>query len=797
MKRGFLISIFFMLTLNVLCQYNFHVVRGNIINEQTGLFVNGATVTIPLLEKTLVTNDEGYFVLGILKGEYIVTVVHPDFNVKQMLLTINSDTTLRIELSPLLRSLKINEAVITTNEINKLEIQQMGIERITPKTFNRLPVMAGEKDPVKAFFLLPGIQSGTEGTADLFVRGGTPDQNLYLLDNTPMYNSTHLMGFLSSFNPLSLGQIDLYKAGFPSRYGGRLSSILDAVSKKPTYTDFSGTINMGILSSKGNIEAPIIKDKLSFLISGRRTYFDLISRIAQGNKNYSSLNFYDIHPRLSLCLEKHEIDLWSYMDRDFLYTIDKVSENNQTKDYLYKRNKLTTFSWKYEPTENLRNLFHISTTGYDFQMKDILETPNKENNRTSDFKSTIHDFSIKDIIEGKQEKIEWEIGGEFINHHYVPASIKYVDSDSITSIDKISRSKNKEINVFASLNIAVNEAINFKLGLRNSNFINRGKSKSFIEPRISLSTNIKENAKIKTSYSRMSQPMHLLSTPGLGRPVDLWIPVNSYLKPETSNQFAIGYYHNKSILKQDYVFTVETYFKNMNNIIAYNDGYSSQHLTSTYMPGSISLDKIVTQGKGQSYGIEFMADKKTGKFSGWLSYTLSWTRHQFDELNNGEPFYARYDRRHDISIAGFYKINNKSEISFNWVFGTGQALTLPVASFSGLNFDYSDESPATYNDILSYSYLLLYENSERNAYRMIPYHRLDISYRRFIDMGKNKGILELGLYNVYNRQNPYYYYTSNVYGGRDEQDGAALNKRGVYSVSVFPILPSVSFQYSF
>ncbi len=775
------------------CQNNMWIIKGNVSDEQTSLSVNKASVLIPELSKEIGSDTYGNFILALPSGRHIVQISHPDYEIKVLELHLFSDTSLQIQLKPLLRSYMIEEVSIISDFIDKVGDTQISIERIESKTIDRIPTIGGEKDIAKVLQLLPGIQSGSEGSADLIVRGGTPDQNLYLLDNTTMYNSNHLLGFLSSYNPLIVSRVNLYKAGFPSKYGGRLSSVLDVETKEPDRNNLNGEFDIGLLSSKGSLHLPIIPGKSTLMISGRRTYFDLITKAFSDENEFESLNFHDLFIKWMFFSKKGKILISAYADRDKIYSI---TENENSKVYLdenvlMRNNKYLNSAITYNFNDKCSNSFYFQLIEYELNLEDIGKREDTLGNYNSAFKSKISDYVLKNDFSYKSDIFSIFTGFETINHHFEPATVNWSDYYFDTAVYTIPKFETWELNAYTSLDVKMGNGRQFQIGLRYSNYLVNNVIYSNLEPRINFTQKLKNHLTLKASYSRISQPVHLLTNPGLGMPIDLWVSSNNYLTPEYSDHIAAGIYKKLKIKESEFTLSTETYYKTMHNIISYRDGFSSHNFTGLVQNSPKTIENILTIGKGKSYGLEVMLEKSTGKLSGWFAYTLSWTKFQFDDLNGGKSFFSRYDRRHDISLVTNYRINKKYEFNINWVYGTGQAITMPLYTYNAVNFDYLTGSFS-----VPVGDLIYYGQSERNAFRMKDFHRLDVSLRRYFPFKWGKGFLDVGLYNLYNRKNPYYYYADYSYTGTYGTQGF-IGKREIKSVSLFPIMPSVSFNIKF
>lgn len=776
------------------CQNNIWIIKGNISNEQTNLSVTKAIVSIPEFNKEFESDKYGNFIFALPSGRHILQISHPDFEITVLDLRVFSDTSLQIQLKPILISYMIEEVSIISDYIDKVEDSQISIERIESKAITRIPAIGGEKDVVKVLQFLPGVQSGSEGSADLIVRGGTPDQNLFLLDNTTLYNSNHLLGFLSSYNPLIVSRVNLYKAGFPPRFGGRLSSILDVESKEPDRNNIDGELDIGLLSSKVSLQLPIIPGKSTLMISGRRTYFDTFLKAISNDNEFESLNFHDLFIKWMVFTKKNKLLISAYTDRDKIYEINEI--NNQevyrNENILIRNNKFFNTTLHSDINSRISNNFYLQLIEYKLNIQDISKRADSVSNFNALFESRIYDFVLKNRFVYEREKFSLSIGFEAINHHFEPATIHWSDFYIDTTVYTIPKIQTLEMNGFTSLNFKMGDIRLLQIGLRFSNYFIDNKIYNNFEPRIIFSQKFNNHLTFKSSYSRITQPIHLLTNPGLGMPIDLWMSSDNYLVPEYSDHIAIGLYKKIKLKESEFTLSMESYYKTMHNIISYKDGFSSNNFTAQVQNSPENIEDILTIGKGKSYGLELMFDKYSGKFTGWIAYTLSWTKFQFDDLNDGKPFFSRYDRRHDISLVTNYRINSKYELSINWVYGTGQAITIPLYTYNSVNFDYINGSFYPNNGDLIY-----YGQSKRNGFRMKDFHRLDIGLRRYFPFKWGKGFLEIGVYNLYNRKNPYYYYAEYNYVRTQDEYQGFIGKREIKSVSLFPIIPSINLNIKF
>ncbi len=751
------------------------VLQGYVKEKKTGEVLPEASITIN--EVSYTTNSYGFFSIHLpAKDTFKILVTHAGYIPFEIAISSNAlfADPLTIELSPaegLLDEIIIGKQHKVSNEIQMSKLQ------ITPQQIRDIPALLGEKDVLKVFQLLPGVQKPREGSAALYVRGGGADQNLIILDEAPVYNAYHLFGFFSVFNNDAINTVELIKGGFPARYGGRLSSVLDIQMKDGSKEKIKGTAGIGLVSSNFTIEGPLKKQKSSFIFSGRRTFADLFLTPLTGQ----SANFYDLNGKMNFELNPNNKIFFSvYAGRDGFSTRNKSGTDIQRQGFNWA-NQTGTFRWNHIFKKGIFLNTSLIYSNYRFSVFD--EARNNGNKYFLRYNSSIRDIGLKNNVDfslGKKHRIN--AGTVITNHLFNPNAFVFTDEQ----IDSVKKVKNNISTVEGAAYIedVVKFGAKFSLnaGMRLSSFYTKKKLYAGVEPRLSILYKMKNNLSLKGSFASMNQYIHLLSNSGAGLPTDLWVPATNLIKPQQSTQYAVGIakdFPNENSL------TIEGYYKNMNNIIAYKNGADFLLLSTNNDNGQelrpVNWENNVTTGKGWSYGTEILFQKKQGRLTGWVGYTLSWTFNQFNSLNNGKKFYARYDRRHDASIVGIYKLKANKTLSVNWVYGTGNAINIPLYEYSGSLYNPSGTG-------LAYQFVVN-DFGERNSFRAASYHRLDISMQFHKNKKKNRRrTWEVGLYNAYNRANPFYYYTNRA-------DGS--NSRKLYYNTLFPVLPSVKYQLNF
>ena len=760
-----------------------HTISGYIKDKDTGEVLIGANIyTKPDLKGTT-SNTYGFYSLTLPQDSVHIVFSFVGYQPVTSGIFLDKDIELNIELSS---SIELNEIVVTGEEDIQQQSQMSSIT-VPVKQIQKLPALMGEVDVLKVLQLLPGVQSGTEGSSGLYVRGGGPDQNLILLDGVPVYNASHLFGFFSVFNADAINNVELIKGGFPARYGGRLSSVVDILMKEGNAKEFKGTANIGLIASKITLEGPIKNEKTTFLISARRTYIDILARpiikIANDGNGTAGYYFYDLNAKLNHKFSsKDRLFFSGYLGNDKAYSRykDEYYDNYSNSTYKYNEeaglkwgNIISAVRWNHLFTPKLFSNVTLTYSRYNFNVFEESNSSTTGSSGTTDdnyaiaYNSGINDWAAKvdfDFIPTPNHYVRFGVSA--IQHHFNPGVLSFQS----TEIDTVAGSFKKDAFEFASYiedDFKVIEALKLNAGVHFSGFNVDGKTYYSIQPRLSLRYLLPNGVAIKASYAQMAQYIHLLTNSGIGLPTDLWVPSTNKIEPQFSTQYALG---GAKTINKTYEVSVEGYYKEMSNLIEYKDGASFTSVNEDWQ------DKVEI-GNGRSYGIELFAQKKLGRLTGWLGYTLSWTDRQFDNINFGEPFPYRYDRRHDISITSVYKLSDHVELAGAWVFGTGNAVSLPTDTYLHItnNNFYYEEANIDYYD-------------SRNGFRMTNYHRLDLSISWIKQ--KKHGIrrLTLGVYNLYNHKNPFYMDLGYDY---------ATQQRKFVQYSLIPILPSISYRFDF
>ncbi|MCU0360218.1 MAG: TonB-dependent receptor [Bacteroidia bacterium] len=738
----------------------------------------GAVIYAPVLKISASTNSYGFYSLSLPAGDSVTLYLqYTGYTTRKIQIVLNKNTRMDFELQPV----QLDEVDIIANENKKVSEQvQMSAIEIPVDQIKAIPALLGEKDVLKVIQLLPGVQKGSEGNAGIYVRGGGPDQNLIILDDAPIYNANHLFGFFSVFNGDALKSVELIKGGFPARYGGRLSSVIDLQMKDGNKERLHGEGGIGLLSSRLSLEGPIIKNKCSFVISGRRTYIDaLIYPFLKANNKFGYY-FYDLNGKINYDINpKNRLFIGGYFGRDKFHSRFR-SDDYEDKSGLAWGNASYTLRWNHIFGPKLFSNLSIIYSSYDMHIG-ANQKFSGENFELS-YRSGIRDQGLKyDLSYSPNSRHFIRFGLNIIRHRFQPQAIVMKSSLSLEN----KASNPPAIVLFENAlyfedEISVNDALKVNAGIRLSNMLVDDEFKVNPEPRLAARYLLKNDFSIKASFATMNQFVHLLSNTGAGLPTDLWVPSTKNIKPQNSKQVALG--AAKDFSKHGLSLTVEAYYKWMNNILHYKEGASFMSIDNSSDANGVSWQNNVTSGKGNSYGAEVFLQKKTGKFTGWIGYTLSWTWLKFDSLNFGNPFPARYDRRHDISVVVMYKFNDRVSLSGTWVYGTGNAITIPVSTYlvdhhvPGSNVN-ANPYPISVEDF-----------GEKNGFRMTPYHRMDIGVQFTKKRARYERTWEFSIYNLYSRMNPYYYYT--------EYD-SKQRKNKLMQVSLFPLIPSITWSFKF
>lgn len=746
---------------------------GFIFDESSGETLIGANVYITSLGVGTSSNGYGFYSLTVPNGSYKIDISYVGYTKTVIELKMTGSQKQDISLKP--SSFNLGEVVVSEKRADEnVKSTQMGTRELAPKEIDNVPVLLGEKDILKTIQLMPGVSSAGEGNSGFIVRGGSADQNLVILDEAPVYNPSHLMGFFSVFNSDAIKSAKIIKGNSPPEYGGRLSSVLDINMKDGSNKNYSAYGGIGLISSRLTFEGPISVDKGSFIISGRRTYVDLFFPLF-GNDRLanSALYFYDLNMKLNYTLgENDRLFISGYTGRDVFQFNNKFGFD--------WGNTTGTIRWNHILSDKLFSNTTIIYSDYNYDI-------NIEDNETSaEVKSGIRDINIKEDLQyyiNSEHTIKFGLNG--IYHTFMPGEITASGLTNFNSL-KVANSFALEGNVYLGHEWQISPLFQINYGLRYSNFTlfgpgdvysfdNQGnvistdsygngdviKSYNFLEPRFAASYLLDETSSLKVGYARNTQHIHLLSTSTTSTPMDIWQPSSANIEPETSDLISFGYFKNFN--NNMFEASLEFYYKDMQNLIEYKNG--ADIFINQYVESQLVF------GHGWSYGMELLVQKKFGNFTGWLGYTLSKTERQFDDINDGEAFPSRQDRTHDISLVGMYNLNEHWAVSANWVYSTGLAATYPSGKYT-----------------IDGKIINLY--TERNGYRMPDYHRLDLGATyTFNKSDRQEMSLTLSVYNAYGRKNAY---TISF-----EESTVNPNVTEAVKLSLFSVVPSLTFNFRF
>lgn len=763
---------------------------GSISESSSNETLIGVNVLIPEQNTGTITNEYGFFSITLPEGSYKIVISYLGYQTISKEINLNTDITQNFQLEEAIEVL--NEVIITENvEQLKLRSAQMSVNTLSVNTIKQIPVVLGEADVIKAITLLPGVTSAGEGASGFNVRGGAADQNLILLDEAIIFNSSHLFGFFSVFNPDAIKDIKLYKGGIPAKYGGRVSSVLDIYQKEGNSKTYGINGGIGLVSSRLLVEGPIVKDKGSFLFGGRSSYAHLFLPLF-GNNNVAY--FYDLNTKLSYRInDNNSIFLSGYFGRD-VFRISESFDNSYG-------NAVFNFRWNHLFSDKLFSNLSLIYSDYDYDLKlNFIEF---------DWNSGIQNFNIKyDFDHYINNNFKLKYGLNSIYYKFNPGFITPTTETSAINPFKLTDKYALENAVYLDVDHKINSKLSVSYGLRFSNFLRLGqdelniyendqpvlfnenlgiyekaepigtesfkrsdiiKSFSNLEPRFSLGYQIDNKTALKASYNRMSQYLHLLSNTTSPTPLDVWTPSGKYIKPQILDQYAVGYFRN--FKDNAYTVEIESFYKTVRNRIDYIDGAD--------LIANNAIEQVILNGRARAYGLEFFLKKNSGKLKGWLSYTLSKSEQQTKGrtpvetgINNGKWYNTAFNKTHDISITANYDLSEKWSFSSNFIFQSGQPTTYPLSQYE-------------YNGITIPNF------GDRNANNLPSYNRLDLAVNYVPRKNKNRKFQSqwvFGLYNVYNRRN-----AASINFRQDNVTGTNEAVR----LSIFGIVPAVTYNFKF
>jgi len=804
MKKIFTILILSFIVTSSYAQKKY-TISGYITDKNNGESIVGANVYCTALNLGVTSNTYGFYSLTLPQAIYDISFTFIGYQNQVKNFNLNSAVTHDVEFE--LSSINIEE-ILVTGEKNIVEKTQTSMIEVPIEQIRTIPALLGEVDILKAIQLLPGVQS-SEGSSGFYVRGGGPDQNLILLDGVPVYNASHIGGLFSVFNADAIKNVRLTKGGFPARFGGRLSSVLEIDMREGNMKEFKGDATLGLISSKLTLEGPIFKDKTSFIVSGRRTYADLLAKPFMPASTDLTLYFYDLNAKINHKISKNDrLYLSAYMGNDaFGVDFDGSQEGKGKGEQasgdgtlnfgLGYGNLTSTLRWNHLFSDKLFSNTTLTYSRYSFNTNFGLTADNTNENTSInfDYLAGIEDLGGRidfDYMPNPNHDIKF--GTSYTYHHFFPGevnqNINIQSSDTSrnfsldTTLNFSGNTNVHEMFFYVEDNVKITSRLKANIGLHigyyslanNSATNNIGladkisdKNNISLQPRVSARYLLNENWSLKASYAKMEQNIHLLSNSSVGFPSDIWVPAIENVPSQKSKQWAGSV--STLLFQGAYELSLEGYYKTMGNLITYKSGYSNLESTEAWE------NTVETGGEGKAYGMEIFLQKKKGKTTGWIGYSLSWADRRFDNINFGEWYSYKYDRRHDFSLVISHKFNNKWDVGATWVYGTGNAITFPQGVYTGLP-QVSPWNGQAVEFVESYG--------DRNSTRLPAYHRLDFGINKHKKRKKWDSTLSLGAYNVYNRKNPFFAYLA-------YED----NQRVAKQVSLFPIIPSISYRIQF
>ncbi|CAM3668203.1 TonB-dependent receptor [Sphingobacterium prati] len=746
-------------------------ISGFVRDSISGENIIGALVRDQSENKSTASNKYGFFSLSLRGQEAFLEVSSMGYRTKVLPVEMSKDSTYIVQLVP--QESQLAEVVVTGNRRKSIKDLTPGLTQFSPKEIEKVPVLFGEKDILKTIQLFPGVTSGGEGSSNFYVRGGGGDQNLILLDEAPVYNSSHLFGFFSTFNSDAIKDVNFYKGGVPAQYGGKISSVMEITTLDGNNQHFNVEGGLGLIASRLKVEGPLQKGKSSFMISGRRTYADLFLKLSSDeNIKKSALFFYDLNAKLNYRInDKNTIYLSGYFGKDAMAYHDLFDFN--------WGNATGTMRWNHVWNSRLFSNTTLIFSKFNYQVE-------IEDDNNFKIRSDIFNYNFKqDFQYSLSDRHNLKFGIQAALQEISPASIEAGEDSKVNSL-RIQHRKGLDIAAYISDDWSINDKLKLNYGIRatayatlgpgtfysydnageaiDSTYVGRGemgKRYVYLEPRISLNYALNEQTTLKASYNTNVQYLHQLSNTTSSLPTDQYVLSNNTIKPQLSNQYSLGYFRN--FASNRYEFSIEGYYRDLKNQIDYRNGADLQ--ANEFLDGELLF------GRGRAFGMEWFIKKRLGRLNGWISYTLSKSERQFDQINDGQWFNARQDKTHNIAVVAQYQLNPKWNLSANFVYYTGDAVTMPAGKY------FVDDRTVFYYD-------------KRNGQRMPAYHRLDLAATYDIKRTKNTySSLSFGIYNAYNRKNAY------LIDFREKEGQSNITE--IYRIALFGTIPSVTWNFKF
>lgn len=791
--RYVFLFIFYFLTVELIAQQQV-TISGYIRDAESSENLYWASVLEKTTKGGTVSNAYGFYSLTVPVGHLELAVSYVGYLPEKKMLFLESDTTINFNLKT---NNQLEEVVVGAPQSRKGNSYQ-GHRQIDMAQIKELPGFLGEQDVLKGLAVLPGVQQGYEGSAGIYVRGGSPDQNLILLDDVPIYNASHLFGFVSVFTPEALQRVDFYKGGFPARYGGRLSSVVDVRMKEGNRHKRQTDLTLGIISSKLTHEGPIKEGKSSYLISARRTLLDLfvtggakLAELSSDEAIVPGLNFYDFNGKLNFDFDdRNRLYVSLYFGGDHLFSrfsTKHVFENGETKQKtkvgLKWGNAIASIRWNHQLGSRLFLNTTVSTGNFRYNVHNYynqLTTKGRDEERASSdiyYKTRVNNNNLKLLF-------DWYVSGTHRLQFGSSASLNYympgeqeIEKEDGTQVKRGNgRQTTTELSVFADDQIKLGDFAQLYLGVRGDFFETDGKWFTYWLPRANLQLQFHPAYSINLSYAEMAQPLHLLTNSSIGLPSDIWVPATKQVAPEFSRQYTFG---TTIELNDRLNYSMDAYYKTMKGVINYRAGYSFMDIYDDW-------EQLVEKGKGEAWGVEQAIRYESTNWKAWMNYTLAWNNRQFEHINAGKAFPFKFDRRHDVNLGFVCKLNRRVDFTAMWVYQTGQAVTLAQQDFraeGGIDYTIYDfitgfeiDNPGRIQYVEGY-----------NNYRLPAFHHLDVGFTFTRKQRNRLHEWKIGAYNVYARQNPYMYYPET------NADGVRRYKQ----ISLFPFIPSISYHVKF
>lgn len=779
-KTNFLFIIFTLLPAVIFAQKKV-TLSGYIKDAKSGETIIGANIYVKDLKQAAQTNTYGFYSVSVPPGRYEVLFSYVGFITRTDTINLIEDRALDVQMRD---QTTLDEVEISSRGADNVRGTEMGTITLSVDKTKKLPVIFGEADILKILQLMPGVMSAGEGNSGFYVRGGGPDQNLVLLDDAVVYNTGHLFGFFSVFNSDALKNVTLIKGGMPANYGGRLSSVVDVSMKDGNMKEYHAEGGIGLIASRLTLQGPIKKDKGSFMLSGRRTYLDVIIKpFVKGSFKNSGYYFYDANLKANYNIgDKDRLYLSGYFGQD---KFKFAGESGNFNAEIPWGNNTATLRWNHQFSNKIFTNTTLVYNEYNFASNFKFGE--------SEFKlsSGVRDYNLKSDLDYYTTFNHHIKGGiNYTYHKFIPNQITGKSGETEINPDDAAIKYAHEAGAYIMDDFDVTKWLRINAGVRYSWFGQIGPYTDYVydykvqridsttyapgelikqyggwEPRLNARVQLNENSSVKASVAKSYQYIHLLSNNGSTLPTDIWVPSTLRVRPQEAWQYSLGYF--KNLMDNKIETSVEVYYKKMKNQVEYRSGYLPSSLTDP------ELDYVY--GTGEAYGSEFFINKTKGRFTGWIGYTLAWTYRKFPDLNGGKRYPAKYDRRHDLSIVASYEASKRWTFSTVFIYATGNAITLPS------NLYFIEAS-------------LVQQFSELNAYRVFAYHRMDLSaiytpQRKKVR--KWQGSWAFSIYNVYSRQNPYFIYLDTE---GDVNKGVDVK---VKQVSIFPIIPSITYNFKF